>query len=138
LKLEQFTIFKPSIEMDRSFVTSLRRVDRLETVLIRTRASNGAVGWGEAPISPQVTGETPDSSLSVLRQLTPKLLGFDRRDREKIHYRMKKMKKEDIILTFLLIRTILIMDFNFRFYRKGGESFPVNLGFLLVRRINTI
>ncbi len=90
MKLEQFTIFRPSIEMDRSFVTSLRRVDRLETVLIRTRASNGAVGWGEAPISPQVTGETPDGVLSALDVILPDLLDKDPRDREKLHGMMDR------------------------------------------------
>jgi len=77
--------------MDSPFVTSLRRVDELTPVLIKVETEDGRTGWGEAPVSPQVTGETPDSSLSVLRQLTPNLLGLDPRDREKIHARMEEI-----------------------------------------------
>lgn len=79
--------------MDSPFVTSLRRVDELTPILIKAESDDGRTGWGEAPVSPQVTGETPDSSLSVLGKLTPNLLGLDPRDREKIHSRMKESIK---------------------------------------------
>ena len=79
--------------MESPFVTSLRRVDKLTPVLIKAETGDGIAGWGEAPVSPQVTGETPDSSLSVLRKLIPNLLGLDPRDREKVHSRMKEILK---------------------------------------------
>jgi len=79
--------------MESPFVTSLRRVDELTPVLIKAETDKGKTGWGEAPVSPQVTGETPDSSLSVLSQLIPNLLGRDPRDREKIHAGMEEFIK---------------------------------------------
>ncbi len=79
--------------MESAFVTSLRRVDELTPVLIKAKTDDGKTGWGEAPVSPQVTGETPDSSITVLGQIIPNLLGLDPRDREKIHSRMKEALK---------------------------------------------
>lgn len=93
LKLSKFELFNPSLTMESPFVTSLRKVEELNPVLVKAVADDGTTGWGEAPVSPQVTGETPDSSLSVLKQLMPKLLGLDPRDREKIHSRMKEILK---------------------------------------------
>lgn len=93
MKIERFTVYNPTLEMDSPFVTSLRRVNSLETVILKIETDNGYSGWGEAPTSPQVTGETPDSSLAALDLVLPKLLGEEPFNREGIHGKMASLLK---------------------------------------------
>lgn len=75
MKIERFTLYKPRLEMDSPFVTSLRTVEALETVVLQIETDDGFSGWGEAPVNPQVTGETPETSLAALDFVLPELLG---------------------------------------------------------------
>jgi len=91
LELKRFTLFNPEIDMERPFTTSLRRVERLEAVLVKIETDNDLTGWGEAPTSPQVTGETPASAIAVLDTIIPLLLEQDPRNRESIHALMGEL-----------------------------------------------
>ncbi len=45
----------------RPFVTAVRRADAIDVVLVEALDSDGRSGWGEAPTSWRVTGESPES-----------------------------------------------------------------------------
>lgn len=45
----------------RPFVTAVRRADAIDVVLVEAVDSDGRSGWGEAPTSWLVTGESPES-----------------------------------------------------------------------------
>ncbi|MBS3766198.1 dipeptide epimerase, partial [Candidatus Bipolaricaulota bacterium] len=93
MKIERFTLYKPTLEMSSPFVTSLRTVEALETVLLQIETDGGISGWGEAPVSPKVTGESPDASLAALDFVIPELLGKDPLNREGIHSKMASLLK---------------------------------------------
>jgi len=66
-------IFKAPLKTP--FITSLRRVDRLEDLVVIIECDNGAVlGYGEGAPTPQITGETMGSMIAAIDFLTPLLL----------------------------------------------------------------
>lgn len=67
-----------SLPLRHPFQTALRRVERLEDVVVRVRGENGLWGYGEAPPTQAITGETKDSILRAIGEhLAPALLGRD-------------------------------------------------------------
>jgi L-Ala-D/L-Glu epimerase len=59
--IESLTIHRRSIPLKRPFVTAVRRAYTLDAVLVEVRDSDGRSGWGEAPTSWRVTGESAES-----------------------------------------------------------------------------
>ena len=56
--IEHIAIHRRSIPLLRPFVTAVRSVDAVEGLLVEVRDSDGRRGWGEAPTSWRVTGES--------------------------------------------------------------------------------
>ena len=56
--IEHIAIHRRSIPLLRPFVTAVRTVDAVEGLLVEVRDSDGRRGWGEAPTSWRVTGES--------------------------------------------------------------------------------
>ena len=46
------------IPLARPFKTALRTVERVEDIVVRVTAENGMVGYGEAPPTAVITGDT--------------------------------------------------------------------------------
>lgn len=95
MEIKRFNLYKPVLKMETPFVTSLREVSSLETVLVEVETKDGPTGWGEAPISPPVTGETPGSVLATMDMILPNLIGADPGDREKIHAIMDRLIEDN-------------------------------------------
>jgi len=57
------------------FVTSLRRVDALEDLVVIIECDNGMIGYGEGAPTPQITGETIGSMQAAIAYITPHLIG---------------------------------------------------------------
>ncbi|MBS3788118.1 hypothetical protein KGY79_08005 [Candidatus Bipolaricaulota bacterium] len=91
LEIKRFNLYKPVLEMETPFVTSLREVGSLKTILVEVETKDGTTGWGEAPISPPVTGETPGSVVGAMDMILPNLIGANPGDREKIHAIMDRL-----------------------------------------------
>jgi muconate cycloisomerase len=53
-------------------------ITKAENLLVRVEAANGAVGWGEAPSAPTMTGDTLGGLVAAVRDhLAPLLIGKD-------------------------------------------------------------
>ena len=66
------------IPLARPFKTALRTVERVEDIVVRVTAENGMVGYGEAPPTAVITGDTKGSVLCAIRDfIAPALLGMD-------------------------------------------------------------
>src|SRR3954454_1322833 len=53
-------------------------VSKAENLLVRVEAAEGAVGWGEAPSAPTMTGDTLGGLVAAVRDhLAPSLIGRD-------------------------------------------------------------
>ena len=57
------------------FITSLRRVDALEDLVVIIECDDGSVGYGEGAATPQITGETLGSMVSCIEFIKPHIIG---------------------------------------------------------------
>lgn len=78
-----------SLPLIRPFKTALRTVERLEAVAVRILTDTGEVGYGEAPPTAVITGDTLGSITCAVRDfIRPALLGMDIEDLEGIQKRL--------------------------------------------------
>ncbi|WP_157156165.1 dipeptide epimerase [Diaminobutyricimonas sp. LJ205] len=59
--IERLRVHRVTIPLLRSFVTAVRGTDGVDALLVEAIDSDGRSGWGEAPTSWRVTGESPAS-----------------------------------------------------------------------------
>ncbi|SFZ98078.1 L-alanine-DL-glutamate epimerase [hydrothermal vent metagenome] len=59
------------------FITSLRRVDYLEDIVVIIECDNGEVGYGEGAQTPVITGETIGSIRATIEYIKPFIVGLD-------------------------------------------------------------
>ncbi|MBA1420642.1 MAG: dipeptide epimerase [Epsilonproteobacteria bacterium] len=57
------------------FITSLRRVDALEDLIVIIECDDGTVGYGEGAPTPQITGETMGSMVACIEFIKPHIIG---------------------------------------------------------------
>lgn len=78
-----------SLPLAHPFKTALRTVERVEDVAVRILTDTHEVGYGEAPPTAVITGETTGSILSAIREhIRPAILGMDIEDMEGIQCRL--------------------------------------------------
>ena len=66
------------------FVTSLRRVEMLEDLIVMILCDDGSVGYGEGASTPVITGETLGSINATIEYIKPFILGREIKDFEAI------------------------------------------------------
>jgi o-succinylbenzoate synthase len=60
------------------FKTSMRQVDNIEDLVVMIETDTGDIGYGSAPATPLITGDTHETMVAVIEHLfRPKLLGRD-------------------------------------------------------------
>lgn len=64
-----------SAPLKTPFITSLRRVDALEDLVVTIECDNGTVGYGEGAPTPVITGETIDTMRAAIDHLKPFIIG---------------------------------------------------------------
>ena len=62
------------------FITSLRRVDALEDLVVIVECDDGSVGYGEGAPTPVITGETMGSMVAAIEYIKPFIIGFEMED----------------------------------------------------------
>lgn len=62
------------------FITSLRRVDALEDLVVIIECDDGSVGYGEGAPTPVITGETMGSMIATIEYIKPHLIGKELED----------------------------------------------------------
>lgn len=78
-----------SLPLARPFKTALRTVERVEDVAVRILTDTGEVGYGEAPPTAVITGDTTGSILCAIRDfIRPNLIGMDIEDMEGIQKKL--------------------------------------------------
>ncbi|NMM23398.1 MAG: dipeptide epimerase [Phycicoccus sp.] len=76
LTINSLTVHHRRIALVRPFVTAVRSATAIDVVLVQARDSDGRSGWGEAPTSWRVTGESRQSvTAAVEGPLTEAVLG---------------------------------------------------------------
>src|SRR5690606_28879937 len=73
------------VPLKTPFKTALRTVERVEDVVVMVHTDTGHVGYGEAPATAVITGDTHGSILDAIRHyIAPRLIGEDIADLNRI------------------------------------------------------
>jgi len=84
MKIENIRITILKAHLKNPFITSLRRVDALEDLVVIIECDNGSMGYGEGAPSPVITGETLGSMIATIEYIKPHLIGLEVEDLETI------------------------------------------------------
>ena len=92
MKIHNIETYKAAVPLKKAFKTALRTVTVAETVVVKVTCENGLVGWGEAPPTHVITGDTVASIHYAVNEIfKPNLLGMSILDREPLFERINSM-----------------------------------------------
>ena len=78
MNIQQVETFRTAVPLSKPFKTALRTVYVAEAVVVKITCDTGLVGWGEAPPTHVITGDSLDSVEYAIQQiLKPTLLKAD-------------------------------------------------------------
>ncbi len=78
MNIQQVETFRTAVPLSKPFKTALRTVYVAEAVVVKITCDTGLVGWGEAPPTHVITGDSLDSVEYAIKQiLKPTLLNAD-------------------------------------------------------------
>jgi len=78
MKIKKITLGEVNIPLVTPFKTALRSVDSVNDIVVCVEADNGMVGFGEAPPTAVITGDTKGSIVTAIRDfIAPSLIGMD-------------------------------------------------------------
>ncbi|TCI54033.1 dipeptide epimerase [Exiguobacterium sp. SH1S21] len=91
MKLEKIELFAIELPLKVPFIVSYHRYDVMPSVIVKMTTECGLVGYGEAVADEHVTGESLESTISVIRRLLgPLLIGRNPMHLERIHDEMDR------------------------------------------------
>ncbi|WP_156290890.1 mandelate racemase/muconate lactonizing enzyme family protein [Oceanobacillus salinisoli] len=90
MKIAEVNTFRAAIPLHTPFKTALRTVTVAETIVVKITCEDGTTGWGEAPPTHVITGDSLDSiEYGITKVFAPILIGEELTNREiifeKIH-----------------------------------------------------
>ena len=78
MKIHSFRLGMLRIPLKTPFKTALRTVEQVEDVVFTLETDDGHIGYGSAPATAAITGDTHDSIIGALRSyIGPRLIGGD-------------------------------------------------------------
>ena len=90
MKIQQIKVGKIQIPLKTPFKTALREVYTAEDLVIQVLTDTGEIGWGNAPATVVVTGDSHASVTDAIRNvIAPRILGLDIEERETICQRIQ-------------------------------------------------
>ncbi len=89
MKIVRIDVGEIFIPLAKPFKTALRTVENVEDIVVRVTADNGAVGYGEAPPTAVITGDTKGSIRCAIEDfIRPALLGMEIENLDGIMHRL--------------------------------------------------
>jgi L-alanine-DL-glutamate epimerase-like enolase superfamily enzyme len=90
-RIERLIIHHRTIALQRPFVTAVRTAHAIDVLIVEVQDSDGRSGWGEAPTSWRVTGESVESVTAVvLGPLKETLVGLGTEDPDALSLAMER------------------------------------------------
>ncbi len=78
MKITAIELGMLKVPLKTPFKTALRSVDHVEDVIVRIHTDEDAIGWGGAPATAVITGDTHGSIIDAVRHyIAPRLIGND-------------------------------------------------------------
>ncbi|AIF44650.1 dipeptide epimerase [Virgibacillus sp. SK37] len=85
MQIQNIETFRTAIPLHTPFKTALRTVTVAESIIVRITCEGGVTGWGEAPPTHVITGDSMASiEFAINNVFKPLLLGMDVNEREQI------------------------------------------------------
>lgn len=89
VRITEIKLFKLAVPLKTPFRTALRTVETMESLVLAMHTDTGHVGWGEAPATAVITGDTlPSIAWAVEGVIGPQLIGGDVEAREELLHRV--------------------------------------------------
>lgn len=86
MKIEKIEVFAVRFPLKVPFVVSYHRYEDMPSIIVKLTSACGRVGYGEAVADEHVTGESLESTISIIhRLLGPQLIGENPMHMERIH-----------------------------------------------------
>ena len=78
MKIQNVRLYILQAPLRTPFKTALRTVDRIEDLVVALETDTGEVGWGEAPATAPITGDTlPSIACAIQDFIVPRILGLE-------------------------------------------------------------
>lgn len=77
MKIQSIELKHLSIPLKKTFRTALRCVDSAENTVVLVKTDDGNIGYGEAPPTEVITGDTNESIIAAVKLMEKSLLGLD-------------------------------------------------------------
>ncbi|SCK02474.1 L-Ala-D/L-Glu epimerase [uncultured Eubacterium sp.] len=91
MKIESVELKRVSIPLKKPFKTALRRVDTAENIIVVMTADDGTRGYGEAPPTAAITGDTNETITSAIKEfIAPAITGLDIENLDEVMYRLQR------------------------------------------------
>lgn len=91
MKIKDIKVGEIEIPLVTPFKTALRTVESVNDVIVCVEADDGTLGFGEAPPTAVITGETKGSIMTAIREfIAPSLIGMEIENIDGIMQRMQK------------------------------------------------
>jgi L-alanine-DL-glutamate epimerase-like enolase superfamily enzyme len=91
-RIERVIIHERMIPLKRPFVTAVRTALSIDVLIVEVQDGDGRSGWGEAPTSWRVTGESVESVTAAVKgPLTDTLVGLATEDPEALSVAMERV-----------------------------------------------
>lgn len=74
MNIQQMETFRMAVPLSKPFKTALRTVYVAEAVVVKITCDNGLIGWGEAPPTHVITGDSLDSVEYAIHQILKPIL----------------------------------------------------------------
>ena len=89
MKITDIRIGEISVPLKTPFKTALRTVHSVEDIIVAIHTDTGNIGYGEAPPTGVITGDTKGSIISAIRDHIEKaIVGMDIENFEEIHLKL--------------------------------------------------
>lgn len=91
MKITKIRLGEISVPLRTPFKTALRTVNSVEDIIVEIHTDTGNIGYGEAPPTGVITGDTKGSIISAIRDHIEKaIVGMDIENFEEIHLKLEK------------------------------------------------
>lgn len=78
MKIEDVQLKRIDIPLKKPFKTALRTVSLAENIVVMIKADDGTIGFGAAPPTKAITGDTVESIVAAIRDhIAPAIIGMD-------------------------------------------------------------
>lgn len=87
--IKEIAVGEIALPLARPFKTALRTVETINDIVVRITTDDGRVGYGEAPPTAVITGDTRGSILCAIKDfIAPSLIGMDAENMDEVQQKL--------------------------------------------------